>query len=182
MADPATAPVGTAAGNLPALLREHITDIARDGTTLDQFVELTLLKRQLKQTERHLNELLAERQDEFIAELTRQGLSKVGHAESGKTAYINRRIWARVARSGDEVTDAEHAATAAALREAGLPEYQGLKVNVQGLSAYFGELAKREADRRRENGDPRPVELSELLPGELAGLIDLTEDFVLGLR
>lgn len=182
MADTATAPAGPAVGNVPALLRDHIDQVAQDGTLLDQFVALTMLKRDLAAIERRLKAHIADREQDFLAELARRGENKAGHAATGKTAYINRRVWARVARTGETATPAEHQAAAQRLRDAGLPEYQGTKVDVQGLSAHFRGLAKQEADRRAAAGDPRPVQLDELLPNELRGFIDLTEDHVLGLR
>lgn len=170
--------------NVAGILRDKIDGVADDGdlTSLDRFVELTTLKRQIDAAKRRLSEQLAVAQTELLEELVERGESKVGHAASGKTAYINRRIWARVARADKDATPEEHEASAAGLRAAGLAEFQGVKVNVQGLSAYFSELVKREAEKRRTAGDPRPVELDELLPEPLRGLIDLTEDTVLGLK
>lgn len=156
--------------SLMAAVSDHIERLAADGTLWDQFVALKMFKAQLDQAAKRVKEAIDPRErlllDEFIAE----GARSKRHAASGKLTYISRRIWAR-ARGGDK------AAACIALRDAGLGDYVEEGFNTNSLSAYFRELAKS-----LEDDTDMPPALDALLPAALRGVIDLTEDFQLGLR
>lgn len=163
-------------------VREHIGQLAEEGNLVDQFVSLTVLKRDLDEVKRKLAAELSDREAELLEDMVDNGQRRIGHTATNKTVYINRKVWARVVKAGKVTTPEEHAVTAAALREAGLSDYQGVKVATAELSAYFRELLKQESARREASGEQRPVELQELLPAPVRGFIDLTEDTVLGLK
>jgi hypothetical protein len=175
--DPPAAPVA-----VPELLRKHIDQLADDGSTLDQFVALKKFKGDLDKALRQLSDHLAPREKDLLDEYAQRGTSGEKHAATGSTVYINRRVWARVARSGDKATDAEKAATAAALEAAGLGQYVEQSVAVRSLSARYNALVKQETDARKAVGDLRPVALDDVLEPAVRGFVDLTEDHILGLR
>jgi hypothetical protein len=179
----ATAPIVDAVPlDVPEALRRHIDRVAATGTTLDQFVALKKLKADLDKALRQIGGHLEPREHELLTEYATRGTSGEKHSATGATVYINRRIWARVARSGDKATDQEKAATAAALKEAGLGQYVDEAVAVRSLSARFNQIVKAETESRKAAGDLRPVDLAEVLPPGLHGFVDLTEDHILGVR
>ena len=67
------------------------------------------------------------------------------------TPYLFREGWAKVARDGEEPTDAEKARAIAALDAAGMGDLAGRTINHQTLSARFREWER--------NGEDPPAEL-----------------------
>jgi len=156
------------------------TATAAGPTTLARYIELTARKRDL---EKQLRDIKQEIGDDtqglmarVLAEFAEQGVRQVKHDATGATAYIDRRIWARVHRDGDEATPEEKARAAGMLRAAGMGEFVEPTVAVQRLSAHFRELARERA------AAGEPVDVDELLPAELHGAIDLTEDHRVNVR
>lgn len=161
-------------------MSDTATATANEQTTLARFLHLVRRKRDL---EAQLRDVKAELGDDtqgvmsqVLAEFTDQGVRQVKHDETGATAFIDRRIWARVHRQGDEATPEEKAAAASALRAAGMGEFVEPTVGVQRLSAHFRELAKERA------AAGEVVDVEQLLPESLRGFIDLTEDHRVNVR
>lgn len=144
-------------------------DAARDRRRL---VDLTASKKAIEADLKNVKEQLAEVSERVMAHLADEGLDSVKDASSGKTIYLNRRIWARAAT--------DKPAACEALRQAGgvLADYVEETFNTNSLSAYFREEAKRIA---AETGQP-VTDLGVLLPDDLREHIALTEDHVLGVR
>ena len=134
-------------------------------------VELTATKKTVEANLKDVKEQLAEVSARVMAHLGEEGLDSVKDAASGKTIYLNRRIWARAA------TD-KPAACAALKQYEDLADYVEETFNTNSLSAYFREEAKRIA---AETGQP-VTDLNELLPPDLRDVIALTQDHVLGVR
>ena len=139
-------------------------------TALDQFVALKDRKADLERQLRLVKDELAPLEQALLEEFAAEGVSGKRHAGTGKLVSISRRIWAR-AIEGDKPSACE------ALREAGLDEFVAESFNTNSLSAYFRELLREE----NEAGDP-VTDLDELLPEELLGHIELTEDLTLSVR
>lgn len=148
-----------------------IAGTAAEQTTLGKIIALTDQKRDLEAQLRVVKEQLEPLHTQMLDEFASRGETSARHAATGKLVYINRRTWARPAdgRSKDDVYDA--------LVAAGLEDYAERGFNTQKLSAYFRELIKQS----EENGTPvdNPA---DLLPEQLAGLVDLTTDHIIAVR
>lgn len=153
-------------------LRAEIAARAAAGTTLDQFVALTHLKRELDAALADVKKALAPRAAEMVADLQAAGTDGVRHSASGAMVSIGRKIWARATTSKPDAC--------AALKAAGLGDYVEEGFNTNSLSAYFRETYKTEAAARREAGNLAPITMDDLLPASLADHVALTEDFTLG--
>lgn len=179
MTDQVTAPDAERPASLNDLRRtidDLVTRAEEEETTLARFVELSELKRTLDQAltaSGRIKTGLADAQASLLDAFGEEGVSSKRHADSGKLAYINRRVWARPAE------DVDKAEACVALRAAGLGDFVSEGFNTQTLSSYFGEQIKaREAD-----GVPvTDADLDGLLPDELRGQIELTPDHKIGVR
>ena len=140
---------------------------AQGGTALDQFVALKDRKADLERQLRLVKDELAPLEQALLEEFAAEGVSGKRHAGTGKLVSISRRVWARAA-GGDKP------AACAALKAAGLDEFVAESFNTNSVSAYFREQLKERTDAGEIVTD-----LTELLPQELRGHIDLTEDAVL---
>lgn len=138
---------------------------------LDEFVDLADQKAALERQLRGVKEQLDILETELLDEFAQEGVSSKRHAASGKLVHITRRIWARPATA--------KADAARALQQHGgeLAEFAELGFNVQSLSSYFSEQAKRRADEH----DP-VTDLTDLLPGDLQGFIELSDTHQLRVR
>jgi hypothetical protein len=150
--------------------RDHIARLAEtEMSPLDRFVRAktakTVLERDLRLVKLDIDPL----ETKLLELFAQEGVSGKRHAASGKLVSITRKIWARA-------DDKETAATAMR-RLPNLAAFVGLSFNVQSVSSYFRELARTYLD---EHGEP--AELEQLLPPELHGLIELTEDHTLSVR
>lgn len=139
-------------------------------TALDQFVALKDRKADLERQLRLVKDELAPLEAALLEEFAAEGVSGKRHAGSGKLVSISRRVWAR-ATGGDK------ASACAALRAAGLEEFVAESFNTNSVSAYFREQLKERTDAGEIVDD-----LDALLPDELRGHIDLTEDAALSVR
>lgn len=141
------------------------------GSILDQFVERKARKAALERDLRLVKDELAPLEQQLLELFTQEGVSGKRHAASGKLVSITRQIWAR-AVGGDK----EAAADALANIDY-LAAFVQRGFNVQSLSAHFREEARNYLERVGE-----PVALEQLLPTQLHGLIELTQDFTLSVR
>lgn len=145
---------------------------------VDELARTTLRKRVLESEIRRANKRIEDLKTYVVEDLTEQGVSSVKHAATGATLRITRKVWAKVCRSGEKVSDEEKAAAARGLVDAGLGDYVQPGFNTNTISAHFRELIKEHdaiqqslpEDRRR------PMAASDFLPPELLGLIELTDD------
>jgi hypothetical protein len=141
---------------------EHTEQLAADGTTRQQFVALTVFKRDLEGQLRRIKSEIASREQAILEQLADAG--EDGYKLGGRTVYITRKVWARAASSKPDACQA--------LKAAGLGDYVEEGFNTNSLSAYF-----------REQREAQPlVALDSLLPEQLRDHIALTEDHQLGLR
>jgi hypothetical protein len=131
-------------------------------TVLDEFVALTARKRNLERELRQLKDQIAPLEDQLLEQFNAEGV-RGKRTSTGAMVSIRRVIWARPAH-GDK-----HAACDA-LRAAGMGDYVADNFNVSTLSAFFRERAREQADQGI------PTTLTDLMPPELVGAIDLTED------
>jgi len=146
------------------------TATATEQTTLGRIIELTDHKRSLDRQLRALKAELEPLHQQMLDEFAQRGETSARHGATGQLVYINRRTWARAADGNkDRAYDA--------LIAAGLHEYAERGFNTHALSAYFREELKR----RQEHGDP-VTDITELLPAELQGAIELTTDHSIGVR
>lgn len=139
-------------------------------TDLDRFVELKTTKAHLERELRQIKDEIAPVEQRLLEQFAREGVSGKRHAASGRLVSITRQIWARAAGS-----DKQHVAEA--MRT--IPELSAfveLGFNTHSVSGYFREQARAYA----ENGNP--VDLDNLVPSPLRGLIQLTEDHQLSVR
>lgn len=139
-------------------------------TALDRFVDLKARKADLERDLRLVKDELAPLEQQLLDEFAQEGVAGKRHAATGKLVSISRKVWARAA-GGDKP------AACAALKAAGLDEFVAESFNTNSVSAYFREQLKERTDAGEIVTD-----LTELLPQELRGHIDLTEDAVLSVR
>lgn len=143
----------------------------------DQYVRQTLLKRLHEQAAKKIGVGLEALQNAIIEEMVEEGAQNFKHAATGKTLYLSRKVWARIAREGKDATDAEKAAAMEALREAGLGDYVAENFNVNSLSAHFREEwdKRLQAERDKPEDERLPLTIEDILPEPLAGKIDLSD-------
>lgn len=139
-------------------------------TALDQFVALKDRKADLERQLRLVKDELAPLEQALLEEFAAEGVSGKRHAGTGKLVSISRKVWAR-AHGGDK------GAAADALEAAGLGDYVQRGFNTNSLSAYFREQLRERTDTGEIVSD-----LTDLLPAQLRGHIDLTEDAALSVR
>lgn len=120
---------------------------------LDNFVELTRIKRSLEKGLKQVNADLEKLQPQILEIFQEQGISMMNI--HGMTLYIQSQLWAKKAPEVDIMGAIK------ALEEAHLEEYTKPSINVQGLSKHF-----REAE-----------ELNHEVPQCLAGKIDVTRSY-----
>lgn len=144
---------------------------------LDEFVRLTIRKQLIEAAKRKTTGRLAELEAQILEDFATNGESGRRHAATGTLVSTARRIWARVAREGDEATDAERERAADALIAADLGDYVQRGFNVNSLSAYFRELAQAHDEAQRELPEDQrtPLDVDQLLPEQLRGAIELTD-------
>lgn len=139
-------------------------------TALDQFVALKDRKADLERQLRLVKDELAPLEQALLEEFAAEGVSGKRHAGTGKLVSISRKVWAR-ATGGDKDAAAD------ALEAAGLGDYVQRGFNTNSLSAYFREQLRERTDTGEIVSD-----LTDLLPAQLRGHIDLTEDAALSVR
>lgn len=153
-------------------VRDAIGRLAEiDMSLLDRFVRVKTTKSTLERDLRLVKLAIDPLQELLKEEFAEEGVSGKRHAATGKLVSITRQIWARAV---DDNRDA------AAQKMRDLPDlaaFVSLGFNVQSLSAYFREQARDWLD---EHG--QPADLEQLLPTQLHGLIELTEDHTLSVR
>lgn len=150
---------------------DHAPAAPDKGTALDEFVRLTHAKKDLEAQLRLIKDQLAPLEKTLLDEFSAEGVNGKRHAATGKLVSITRQIWARAA-GGDKAAAAE-----ALKRCPDTAAFVEPSFNVNSLSAYFREKA-RDAEAA---GQP-VLDPAELLPAELHGAIDLTDDFKLSVR
>lgn len=154
---------------LIADINQHIDELAANGTTLDQYVQLTLLKRRLDAATKRVKTELEPRMDELLDYYSERGSSGERHAGTGKAVSINRTLRAAVAKG------VEKPAAAAALKAHGFEEFVEEGFNLSTLSAYFRD---QERQYIAEHGvAPAP---EALIPDELKAVLSIYPDIKLG--
>lgn len=116
--------------------------------------------------------------EKVLDALERMGV-KNAPLQGGPTVFQERTLWAGTADEIDDVDEAYRAACEG-LVAAGLEEYVQTRFNVQSLSGYFRERERElEAEARERDGLPADapvvIDLEELIPEELRGLVKVTE-------
>lgn len=102
------------------------------------------LFKQKKQTETKLagiKERMAKIESIVLEEMTESGVASMNIKDV--TLYIKRELWAGVVRGEDETSRMAQSRACEFLDEFGLGHLYALKVNTQGLSAYFREEDKK---------------------------------------
>ncbi len=103
-----------------------------DIRSIHKYTSLIELKLDADSTLKQLNAQIAELTPEVLDYFQRQGINSIS---SGKRMlYLKREV--HTSKNKDVDTEA----ACKLLEEVGLPEYSGLRVNIQGLSAHVREL------------------------------------------
>lgn len=151
---------------------------------LDELVRTTLRKRRLEAELRHCNARISELDEVVVEQIAEQGATSLKHAATGATARIDTKLWAKVCKAGEKVSDDEKAAAAEGLKAAGLGDFVKPGFNTNTVSAYFREQVK--AHRAEQAALPeherRPLPASAFLPPELVGLIELEDTPTISVR
>lgn len=150
---------------LRQLIEELRAEAEAEDTVTGQIVGLTEIKREVERALRTVKESLAPRHEQMLDTFAQRGETSARHAASGQLVYVSRQLWARAA-GGDKP------AACSALKEAGLGDFVEEGFNVHSLSAYFRELRERDG----------AIDVDSLLPAQLRGAIELTEDHKIGVR
>lgn len=140
------------------------------GTALDEFVELTMRKRDLERQLRAVKEQIEPLAAQLLDEFSSEGVSGKRHEGTGRMVSISRKVWARAA-------DGDKPAACEALKDAGLGDYVQEGFNTNSLSAYFREQWDQYVAQHGTGTDPAVV-----LPQPLRGRIELTCDTTLTVR
>ena len=131
-------------------LRHRVAHGDEYANPTDELARVTLRKRRLEGEVRRCN-IAIERVEQLVCEdLLEQGHSKVGHAATGATLSLDRKLWAKLDVDTDDlakdeaeaVRAAAKAAAGDALIEAGLGDYVRSDFNLNSVSAYFREQIK----------------------------------------
>lgn len=163
------------------LLLNRVADGDTYANPTDEFVRKTLAKRRLEAEIRKLNTRLADLDAQLVEEWTEAGRNKDGHAATGATLHLNRRVWAKldVDTDGLPKVDAEQVRAgvktqvAIALADAGLGHIVRSDFSLQTLSAIFAERIREydEQQRMLPEHERVPKAPADFLPDELRGLL-----------
>lgn len=151
---------------------------------LDELIRVTLRKRRLEAAVRQCNARISDLDQVVVEQIAEQGATSLKHAATGATARIDTKVWAKVCKSAEKVSDDEKAAAAEGLKAAGLGDFVKPGFNTNTVSAYFREQIK--AHRAEQAALPeherRPLPVSAFLPPELVGLIELEDTPTISVR
>lgn len=174
----------TATTSLQDQIRDEIDILALAGSTRDQFVALTVLKKDLDKQLRRIKNELATREEEILADYLGRGIKGEKDERTGASVHIIRNVRAGVVTDPGADEDGKAAAkqaACAALKAAGLDAYVAEGFNASSLAAYFRAERDREIAARQAAGNLEPVDVTALLPPELDGHIYLIEQTTLGM-
>lgn len=174
----------TATTSLQDQIRQEVDTLALNGSTRDQFVALTVLRKDLDKHLRRIKAEIADREAELLADYSDRGIKGEKDDRTGASVHIIRHVRAGVVNdpaADDEGKAAAKAKACEALKAAGLEAYVAEGFNASSLAAYFRAERDREIAVRQAAGNLEPVDVSALLPAELQGHIYLIEQTSLGM-
>jgi hypothetical protein len=151
----------------------------------DELVRVTLRKRRLEEEVRRCNRRIADLEPVIVEQWVEAQRSKDGHAPTGATLSMTRRVWAKLDVDTDGLDKAHadqlradcKALAGAALTEVGLGDLVRPDFNLNTLSAVFREQIKAYDEQQRDlpEHERRPKAAQDFLPEALAGLLRLDD-------
>jgi hypothetical protein len=183
---------GLGDGHLVERLHDRIAHGDEYANPTDELTRVTLRKRRLEGEVKRCNIAIGRVEEQVIEDMQRDGHRSVGHAATGATLTISRKLWARVDVDTDGLNkdDADAARAAAkaqaaeALIDAGLGDYVRPDFNLNSVSAYFRALVNEYDAEQAELPEHERVPLLAVrfLPDELHGHLRLDDKPTISVR